>query len=343
MQKSIKNYRASIMLIVVIISASLMTLFLTIALMAKQYRWQVSSLEYWNLAENSVENAIEEAIIRYFEKSDDAYKKMKTKELNKDENWRRETSLYSAIINNFIQKTPFWPFDSNIPKIQINSKIKLNHQWIMDDLIWEVWKVRVNASRLKSEILATINPFEYYEFRLTAEEREVNLNWTQNQIKQLQITWNKVDWNPIGAELRIIQISWPINDLWKIETHILNFKNWWTTFIWDMSLDTKIDETPLFIAENKEYTWEEDFDWKEYIFLFKAKVNPILLKIEWVKDDWKKIKLPDRFVYFSANAKIDKLWWESEWKTYFKKLELKKEIYTNFDSNFDYSWNFINF
>jgi len=338
MIKNIKNNRASIMLVVMIISTSLFTLFLTIAFMANQYKNQVSSLEYWNLAENAVESSLEEGVIEYFEKSEQAHEKMKQAPVN-EEKRRRETVLYSAIKNNKLIKTTFWWYGGDT--VNIEDTITLRHDSIIDSLIWEIWKITINATRLKDEIVVNIDPFEPYEFRLTAEEREINWTWTQDQIKQLNITWNKTDWNPIDAWLEVIQISWPTNNKWKVETHILHFNHWWTISFWDISEAEEKEKVELRLPTNLEYTSNA---WgKEYIFIFKAKANSIVLKIKWKKGDLSSIKIPDRFVEFESEAEISDLWWDSQWKIYFKKRELKKEIYTDFDSNFDYSRNFINF
>ena len=106
MLKNLKNKSASILLLVVVISSSATVLFLTISFMSNQYLKQISSIEYWNLAENYAESWIEESIVRYFENSQEKYEKYKTclNETNPNPNpcekIRRENTLYSNISKN---------------------------------------------------------------------------------------------------------------------------------------------------------------------------------------------------------------------------------------------------
>ena len=340
----LKSQRASIMLVAVLISASIMTLFVTVSYLSKQYQKQVSSLEYWNLAENKVESSIEEAIVRYFEKSEGKYQNLKSKKDWKEAEWRREEILYWNISEN----------KNELTSKKIDWKIKLAHTWVFQAIqdsvwIWEVWKSNVEATRLVDTVEAKINPFSSYEFRLTAEEREKKWTWKQEDVKQLKITWNKLNWDPAGAGLEIIQASWPINQNWNIQTHRISFENWGTYTFWDFRKEEDPEIAEFTLPSDSVYsdpTTDTNLEKFEYIFVFKAKVYPLVLNIVWLDSAWNEIQLPDRFAYFKAEAQIwgedFNLGWENVWRTYKKSLETKKEIYTDFDSNFDYARNFVN-
>lgn len=351
MLKNLKNKSASILLLVVVISSSTIVLFLTISFMSNQYLKQVSSIEYWNLAENYAESWIEEAIVRYFENSE---KKYQDYEINKNQEIRRKNILYSSISEN-----KYFDFRENEDwdKKNISEKIFLNHKWIF----WinseeQIWNLEINASRLVDKIEWKLNPFSKFEFRLTAEEREKNkyrwIEWKQSNIKQLKLIWNKLNWDTNNAEISILQIKWPIWQTWNIQTHKIYFDHWWNFTFWDFWNEIDAKNTELKLPTDEEYFWDfsnpdDKFEKYEYIYILESSVSPLVFEIIWLDKDWKQIRLPDRNVYFEAKSNIwwynFNLWWENSWRNFNKTLKAKKEIYTNFDSNFDYSRNFINF
>lgn len=357
MLKNLKNKSASILLLIVVILSSTAVLFLTISFMSNQYLKQISSIEYWNLAENYAESWIEEWIVRYFENSEEKYRNY-----NSCTTWtcaeiRRKNILYSQISEN-----KYFDFRENKNSYEkISEKIFLNHKWIF----WinsenQIWKLEINASRLVDKIEWKLYPFSKFEFRLTAEERE-KLNekviwekWEQKNIKQLKLVWNKLNWDTNNAQIKILQIRWPIWQTWNIQTHKIHFDHWWNFTFWDFWDDIKPEDAVLKLPTDEEYSWNFSGDNKftkyEYIYILESSVSPIIFEIYWLDWTWStanKIKLPDRNVYFEVKANIwwhdFDLWWENSWRNFNKILKAKKEIYTNFDSNFDYARNFVNF
>ena len=350
----IKNQKkGSIMLVVVILATSIMILFLTVSSLAKEYRDQIWKLAYWIVAQYAAESAAEEAIVRYFENSEKKY------------NWldiikeRRENVFYSRIKDKSLWRIINEDLSTN--KMVVDSKIIIN---FLDNNIWEsivwinhVWDVSVSASRLVEKVSTRINPFWSYEFRLTAEEREIDWNWNQNDIKQLKLTWSLPNWNPVGAWLEIIQARWPLSQQWNTQTHRIQFTKWsarletGSYIFWDLWSKKIPNEAVFNLPSDSQYESCDDcLEIYEYIFIFKASVYPIILTIEGI-NDWDVVKLPDRYAYFKTEAKIwwltgtweYYLWWEDIYKSYYKAIESKKEIYTNYDSNFDYARNFMIF
>lgn len=348
MFKNIKNKSASILLLVVVICSSATVLFLTISFMWNQYLKQISSLEYWNLADNYAESWIEEAIVRYFEKSEDKYKEYAECNSWNCEKIRRENVLYWEIEENKNLET----------SVEINEKISIKHEWVL----WlnsenQIWELEVNASRLVDKIEWKIFPFSKFEFRLTAEEREKNRliwkYWEQSDVKKLKLVWNKLNWDTNNAGIKILQIRWPIWQTWNIQTHKIIFDHWWTYTFWDFWDETSPEESNLKLPTNEDYSWTssdyetQKFEKYEYIYILESSVSPVVFEIYWIDENWENIKLPDRNVYFEAKSNIwwntFNLWWENSWRSFNKILKAEKEIYTNFDSNFDYARNFVNF
>ena len=351
MLKNLKNKSASILLLVVVISSSAMILFLTVSFMWNQYLKQISSLEYWNLADNYVESWIEEWIVRYFENSEKKYSEYENCLINNTdsdfwncENKRRKEVLYWKILENKNQES--WKI--------ISEKILIKHKWIIWESETQIWELKVNASRLVDKIEWKLYPFEKFEFRLTAEEREKSKqfwkNWEQSEIKKLKIVWNKLNWDTNNAQIKILQIRWPIWQKWNVQTHKIHLEHWWIYTFWDFWDETSPENSSLKLPTNDIYTNptnDTDFEKFEYIYILESSVSPIVFEIYWFTENWEKIKLPDRNVYFEARSNIwwynFDLWWENSWRSFNKTLKVKKEIYTNFDSNFDYARNFINF
>ena len=368
MLKNSKNKSASILLLVAVIIASASVLFVTLWFMTNQYVKQVSSLEFWNLAENSVESWIEEWIIRYFENSEKKYE-----DYNSCTTWtcaeiRRKNILYSEIKKNIFFDLKNSSNPTNPDQKDISKKIFLQHKsFFWSNSKTEVWELEVNATRLKNKIEWKIFPFEKFEFRLTAEEREKhkliwnNNFWHQSNIKQLKLVWNKLNWDTNSSQIKILQIRWPIWQPWNIETHKISFDNWWVYRFWDFWDKKEPKNSILNLPTDEEYSWnfsnpDNKFKKYEYIYILESWVEPIVFNIYWLNWTWsnaKSVLLPDRSVYFTAKSKIwwysfnwkenFDLWWENSWRSFNKILKAKKEIYTNFDSNFDYARNFINF
>ena len=355
MLKNVKNKSASILLLVVVLASSLSVLFMTISFMSNQYLKQVSSIEYWNLAENYAESWIEEWIVRYFENSEKKYQDYENCTTWTCAEIRRKNILYSNISKNEyfdFRNDPDWD-PKNIPE-----KIFLSHKWIF----WinsedQIWNLEVNASRLVDKIEWKLYPYEKFEFRLTAEEREKYKyrwkEWHQSDIKQLKLVWNKLNWDTNDAKIKILQIRWPIWQTWNIQTHKIIFKNWWNYTFWDFWWEKDPEDSMLNLPTDEEYlTPSNDSELKkyEYIYILESSVSPLVFELYWLDWTWStanKIKLPDKNVYFESKVNIwwhnHDLWWENSWKVFNKILKAKKEIYTNFDSNFDYARNFVNF
>lgn len=327
------NKVASIMLVAIILSTSIMILFLTVYSLSRQYQGQWWKLEYWSIAQYAAESGAERAIVKYFEKSEILYKKISDWVLTWT--WRRIDVIYSVINNS--ENSDFWMTDINYPSESLITNV----------LIDKIWVAKVTATRLIDSLETKIPPFSSYEFRLTAEEREKKANWDQNNIKQIQLTWSLPNWEINDAWLEVIQARFPIGQPWNIQTHRLQFNNWWIFKFWDL-WDLQVPQKAVFnLPSDTEYkVWDSLLKY-EYIFVFKAMVYPIVLKIEWYDSNWNLVQLPDRFVYFNSEAILwwdeNSLWWENDDSVFTKKISTKKEIYTNFDSNFDYSRNFMNF
>jgi len=344
--KNFKNKSASILLLVVVISSSATILFLTISFMSKQYLKQISSLEFSNLAENSAESWIEEAIVRYFEKSEKKYQEYQDCTTWTCAEIRRKNILYWEIEKNKNLES----------ETEIKKEIFIKHKWIIWNSETWIWELEINASRLVDKVQWKLFPFEKFEFRLTAEEREKNRliwkDWHQSDIKKLKVVWNKLNWDTNDAQISILQIRWPIWQKWNIQTHKIYFPNWWVYTFWDFWWEKKPESWSLELPTDEEYSGafsnpNDKFKKYEYIYILESSVSPIVFEIYWLDENWKKIKLPDRNVYFEAKVNIwwydFDLWWENSWRSFNKILKAKKEIYTNFDSNFDYARNWINF
>lgn len=327
------NNKASIMLVAIILSTSIMTLFLTVSSLARQYQWQWWKLEYWSIAQYNAESSIEKAIVRYFEKSENLYKSISNWIITWT--WRRVDVIYSSI--NEDENSDIWITDINYPSESLITNI----------LIDKIWVNKTKASRLVDSIEIQISPLDYYEFRLTAEEREKKWLWKQDDIKQLRITWSLPNWELKNAWLEIIQARFPIWQPWNIQTHRLQFEDWWIFKFWDLWI-IQVPKDALFnLPNDDEYRKSDSLSKFEYIFMFKSMIYPVVLKIEWLDKNWNIIQLPDRFVYFESESVLwwneNSLWWDNANSTFVKKISTKKEIYTNFDSSFDYSRNFMNF
>lgn len=323
------------MLVAIILSTSIMVLFLTVSSLTKQYQSQWWKLEYWNIAQYAAESAIESAIVRYFTRSEILYKKISEWDITWT--WRRVDVIYTAINEKESSNKDVFKKDINYPSESL----------FTDILISKIWTIKTTWTRLKDFIETRISPFGSYEFRLTAEEREKNWNWKQSDIKQLRLTWTTPNWELSNAWLEIIQARWPIWQPWNVQTHRLQFDNGWVFTWWDLWSLQVPQEAFFNLPTDNEYKNSDSLEKYEYIFIFKAMVQPILLRVEWINTNWKVIKLPDRFVYFDSEALIwwedSLLWWENINNVFKKKISTKKEIYTDFDSNFDYARNFMNF
>ena len=356
MNKYINNKRWSILLVVMILATSVIILFLTVSSLTKNYQDQIWKLAYWVVTKYSAESAIEEAIVRYFETSEKADTPNKRRE-NIIYGKIRDKDIKGSIINKNLLK------NTNVKSIDKDIIINFLDDKTSDKVIWinHVWDVYVSATRLVDSIRTRINPFWLYEFRLTAEEREENWSWAQNKIKKLKLTWSKTNWDPENASIEIIQARWPLSQKWNIQTHRIEFPHWsdyidnWYYAFWDLWEKEVPNEAILNLPTNNDYKRDSQclncFEKYEYIFIFKAKTYPITLMIEWLDSSWNKIQLPDRYVYFNSVSKIwwtneqwtNFLWWDNIYNSYSKNIKTKKEIYTNFDSNFDYARNFMIF
>lgn len=344
------NRQWSIMLVATILATSIMILFLNVSNLAWEYQDQIWKLAYWTVARYAAESATEEAIVNYFRKSEIAWN---------DPVKRRQEVLYWQIQG----KDNKWKIlNTNLNDLKvIDSKILVN---FLDSQItnipWvnHVWEVIANWSRLVDNISIRIVPFWSYEFRLTAEERERSWNWSQDSIKKLRLSWSEVNWNLDNAELEIVQARWPLSQKWNIQTHRIQFYSWisniwsWVYVFWDLWSIDKPELANFNLPSDRDYNaCANCFDKYEYIFIFKARARPLILKIEWIGKDSKKVALPDRYVYFKSDAKIwwtsqewiNFLWWKDIYKVYSKSISTKKEIYTDYDSSFDYARNFMIF
>ncbi len=346
--------KASIMLVVVILSTSIMILFLTVSSLAKQYRDQIWKLAYWIVAQYSAESAMEEAIVKYFEKSEKLY------------SWsniimnRRSDVIYWKIKDKRLWKVINKNLESN-EVIDSDILVDFSKKNVWENIIWinHVWDVSVSASRLVNKVKTRINPYWSFEFRLTAEEREINWSWSQDKIKQLRLKWSLPNWEQENAWLDVVQARWPIAQPWNTQTHRIWFSNWsdnlWNSgsYIFGDLWTVDLPKEAIFnLPSDENYkSWDYTITKYEYIFIFKARVFPIILTIEWLDESWESVKLPSRYAYFKTEAKIwwitnkweNYLWSDDIYKTYTKRIESKKEIYTNYDSNFDYARNFMIF
>ena len=320
------------MLIVMILMSSIMVLFYTISSLAGQYQSQIEKISYWTIAQYEAESAIEKAIVDYFTTSESLYDRIKSNQITGES--RRSNILYKMIDTS---SRDSWI----ITRLPENSSLWIA---ISDD----IWRVTTKASRLKRFIEVNINPFWSYEFRLTSEEREIYKDWKQSDIKQINISWAQLDWTLSNAWIEIIQASWPISQAWNIQTHRINFDNWWSYTFWDLWSKELPEDAQFNLPSNSEYkNWDSSLEKKEYIFIFKAKVFPLLVVFKGLDAEWNEIPLPDRYVYFDSQAIIwwdeFNLWWDYSWLSYKKSISTNKEIYTDFDSNFDYARNFMVF
>ncbi|MCD5382672.1 hypothetical protein LR002_00945 [Candidatus Gracilibacteria bacterium] len=341
--KNLKRKSASILLIVTVIASSAMMLFLTISFMAKQYLQQISSLEYANLAENYAESGMEEAIVRYFEKSEEKYEDYKK---NHDESVRRKEILYGAIIDNENQES----------NKKIEKNIYLNYKMFGFEDQTKIGEVEVKASRLVDKIEGKLYPFQKFEFRLTAEEREKykyrGKDWHQSDIKQLKLVWNGLNGDTNDKGISVLQIRWPIGQKGNIQTHQINFDHGGNFTFGDFGTETGAELSELTLPTDEEYggnfsDLDDKYEKYEYIYILKAKTKALAFEIYGLDENGNKIKLPDKNVYFEVKSQIggDKfdLGGENSGRSFTKFLKAKKEIYTNFDSSFDYGRVFIGF
>lgn len=319
---SVNKRNGSIVLMVMIISASLIALFMAVAQIAYQYRDQIQKIYYWMLVSTYLESAIEEAWVSYFEYS---------KILGNKTDARRQSVLYGEIKDNAnmlsCSNCEIKAIDKDILVDPLNKELNIAG-------LNKIWEVKVSASRLVNEIKVRLMPFTLFEFRLTAEEREKMGNWSQDKIKRLKIDWMNTNYWTVSAWLDLIQIKWPLWNKWDIETHRISFKDWWGYVYWDLWSSKPPELAELNLPTNAEYALEETKDAYEYIFIFKSKLYPLDLRITWLNERGEVMLIPDRNVHIDASANVSN---EDKLEEYLRTKQVQRSIYTNFDSNFDYA------